>query len=158
MFPLSPTTWIYIAVGVLIAGLSVAVKVQTSRLDSCKSEFALFQAKVEVLGKEAEAKAKAKELSDKTAKEKADETAKKLLADNADLGRRLRNARASSSFVPAAAPGTHDTSRACFDRTKLESAIQQLDAGVQGLISQGDAWGLRLSTAQEWAKSVGSLP
>ncbi|HEY6018728.1 MAG TPA: hypothetical protein VIY48_02215, partial [Candidatus Paceibacterota bacterium] len=121
-----------------------------------KAELKACQAEVIAEGKAAEKVARAHEEHDKQAKEVADANAKKLLADNADLGKRLRNARSRSGFLPKPPADSPSPERACFDRTLLESALQRLDDGVQGLISEGDASKLKLSTAEEWAKSIGA--
>ena len=146
--------WGAIAAGVVILALSIGVKVQTSRLDSCKEASAAFQAQVAAEGAAAAKEAARVNLANQKAKEQADAKTKRLLADNAVLGKRLRDARARSGYVPAAAPGTRSPDVACFGRAELERAIGNLDAGLQGIAGQGDAFGLRLSTAAEWAASL----
>lgn len=154
-FMLPMMAWGAIAAGAVILALGVVAKVQTSRLDACKAEFGAFKAQVTAQGELAKKEAERVNLANQKAKEQADAKSKKLLADNADLGKRLRDARASSGYVPPAPAGSRSPDRACFSRTDIERAIQSLDAGIQGLISQGDAAQLRLSTAAEWAASVG---
>ena len=51
----------------------------------------------------------------------------------------------------------HPAGEVDFDRAELERAIGDLDAGLQGIVGQGDAFALKLSTAQEWAKAVGKV-
>ena len=147
-----------IAAAVVILGLGIGIKVQTSRLTSCKQEFATFQAQVKALGEVAAAKAKAQETADKLAKEKADHENQALRADNAALSKRLRDARARSSYVPAAAAGSSHPDAACFSRADLERAIQQLDGAVQSLIEQGDQARIDLNTAKSWAASIKPTP
>ena len=154
MFPLSPTAWLAVGGALLVVGLGAAVKIQTGRLDGCKADAAAFQATVRAEGLAAENAARIADLAHQKAKEQADATAKKLLADNAVLGKRLRDARASSGYVPPAAASARSPDTACFDRTELERAIGSLDAGVQSLVSQGDEARLKLSTAAEWAASL----
>ena len=141
----------------IILALVAAVSVQTSRLDAESARFSAFQAEVDALGREAASRAKKRDSDNLRAMEVADAKAKSLLADNAVLGKRLRDARAGGGYVPAPAPGapSTDPGRVCFDRSELESAIGRLDAGVQGLIGQGDAAKLRLSAGAEWARSIG---
>src|SRR3990167_9521811 len=97
--------WLYLAVGLLILGLGIAVKVQTARLDAEKAEFSAFRVQVEALGREAELRAKTAELADRKAKEKADEQNRKARGDIAILTKRLRDARAAGGYLPAAASG-----------------------------------------------------
>lgn len=147
--------WGAIAAGVVIVGLGAAVKFQSYRLETCKTAFETFKAQVVAQGELAAKAAKATEIANQKAKEQADAKTKRLLADNADLAKRLRDARANSNIVPPAAPGSSRPNRATFDRAKLERALQFLDAGVSDLIAEGDGYRLKLSTASEWAKSIG---
>jgi len=158
MFQLPLTAWIGIAGLVAVLGLGGWAKIQGNRLDACKAESAAFVAKVEMEGEAAKAAAKAKEKEDLQAKEKADATTKKLLADNAALGKRLRAQRADSSILPVstAPAGSPASTGIRFDRAKLESALQQLDVGISELVAEGDVARLKLATAAEWAKSLGS--
>lgn len=148
--------WGAIAAGAVIIALGVAVKVQSSRLESCKTAAEAFKAQVKAEGEAAAKEAARINLANQKAKEQADAKTKQLLADNAVLGKRLRDARASGGYVPPAPAGTRSPDRACFDRAELERAIGALDAGVQSLVGQGDEARLRLSTAAEWAASVGA--
>lgn len=141
-----------LAAGIALLGMGIALKVQSARLASCKQEFAGFQAQVKALGDVAEAKAKATELADKAKKEKIDRENIRLRSGNADLARSLRDARAGSGYVPAAAPGARNPATACFDRPELERAVQQLDAGVSGVVEKGDQARIDLDAAREWAK------
>jgi hypothetical protein len=145
----------------LFAGGGVAWKVQGWRLDAAKAElkttkaeYATFVRETERLGIEAQAKANKKAKADKEAKQEADhayETRINLLtADN----RRMRNARSNSNFVPAATAGTENPYLVCFDRTQLESAIRDLDLGVQGLVDRGDEAAVGLEVARKWAVKV----
>ena len=71
----------------------------------------------------------------------------KLRADN----KRLRSARASSSFVPATTTGASRPDLACFGRPELESALRTLDTEIQGLIEIGDEATVNLDMAKRWA-------
>jgi len=140
-----------LVLGIVAGVLALGVAVQTKRVESCKSEAAAFASLVEANGKAAEAKARAQEASDKAKKEKSDADYKRLATERNTLAKRLRDQRASSGILPAAPAGSASPSRACFDRTELERALQRLDAGVSGLVAEGDALGLRLKLAREWA-------
>ncbi len=148
------TSWAYIAAGALaiILGLGVATKVQTSRLHAVQAEYATFQAEVKAKGEEQERKTKETIAANQKAKESTDAQNIKLRAANTALSDSLRRARASSRFVPAAAPGSASPDRACFSRTELERAIRQLDAGLSGLIGEGDAARIDLDSARDWAQ------
>lgn len=155
MFPLSPSAWLAIATAILIAGLGIAVKVQTSRLDSVKAEYATFKAQVDVLGREAEKAAKARELADKQRKEIADRENVKTKSDLAGVYaayRSLRDSRSGSSILPAPGPGSAGVETASFDRAALDRALSGFDSGVTGLLEQGDKAIADLNTAKGWAK------
>ena len=141
----------------MMLGLGGYAKIQTSRLESCKQGFEAFKATVKAQGELAATAAKKANLDHQKAMEDANAKSTKLLADNASLGKRLRLARASSGYVPPAPANSPSPDRACFDRAELERAIGDLDAGLQGIVGQGDAFALKLSTAQEWAKAVGQV-
>ena len=115
------------------------------------SEYAEFRARVEKAGKEAEAKRIKKEAADKLAKEKADAESKRLMADNTALARKLRDARASSRFLPTPSALATSPSRACFDRAILERTLQRFDEGVSAVVAEGDAARVSLDAARVWA-------
>ena len=98
--------WGAIAAAVGILGLGVALKVQTTRLASCKQEFSAFKAQVKALGDVAAAKAKAE--NDRQVKLLKESEAKgaKLKSDLSIANKRLRDNRARRSRVPEAPPGS----------------------------------------------------
>ena len=53
-----PSLYIYLGLGLIVLSLGIALKVQTSRLESCKAEHKAFVSEVERLGKEAQVKVK----------------------------------------------------------------------------------------------------
>ena len=149
-----------LALGLFVGG-GVAWKVQGWRLGAVKAElkttkaeYGAFVGETKRLGIEAQAEADKKAKADKEAKQEADHAYETrinfLTADN----KRMRNARANSSFVPAAAPGADNPYLVCFDRTQLESAIRGLDLGVQGLVDRGDEAAVGLEVARKWAVKV----
>lgn len=146
--------WAAIAAGVVIAGLGIALKVQSSRLASCQSEYATFRAEVKALGEAAIRTAKQREADDKKRKEAADAENAKVRRDMAgvyDAYKRLRDQRASSGFVPAPAPGSSRPDRACFNRAELERTLGAIDAGGAGIAKEGDDARVDLDTAKRWA-------
>lgn len=147
--------WAAVAAGVVIAGLGIALKVQSARLESCQSEYATFKAEVKALGEAAIKAAKQREADDKKRKEAADAENAKVRRDMAgvyDAYKRLRDQRAASGFVPAAAPGAVRPDRACFNRAELERTLGVIDAGGAGIAKEGDDARVDLDTAKRWAK------
>jgi hypothetical protein len=156
-FLLSPLGRLAIAaiVGAAI-GFGGAWKIQGGRLASVKAEYAAFVAQAKAVGEAQEAKTKAEIASNQKAKEAADRENAKTKRDLSgvyDAYRKLRDARTNSGFVPAAAAGAVDPSRACFVRVGLDSAISDLDRGVTGLLEKGDAAIVDLNTAKTWAQA-----
>lgn len=123
-----------------------------ARFDALQAQYSAFVDKVRATGLEAKKAAEAKEKSDKERKEKSDAENTELRANNTALAKRLRDERARSRFVPAAAPGSTSPDRACFGRSELERALQRLDEAVSGLVAEGDAARIDLNTAKGWAK------
>jgi hypothetical protein len=90
-------------------------------------------------------------LADKQRKEASDASyTKALVLLSADANRML-NARSISDYVPAAPANSRSPETACFDRRQLEQALRRLDAGVSGLVGEGDETRLKLDTAIRWA-------
>lgn len=149
--------WGYAAIGaaVVIAGLGLALKVQTSRLDAVRAEYAGFVAQTKAIGEAAEKAARLKESEDRKRKESADADltrARRDLAGLADAYRSLREQRARSGFVPAAAPGAASPDRACFDRAELERTMERIDAVGAGIAQEGDQARIGLDAAKWWAR------
>ena len=145
-------SWLAAAAVMLMMG--IAIKVQSSRLESCKTEHAAFVAQVEANGKIAEAKAKEKIAADLANKQRTDNETTKLRAANATLARQLRDSRAASSFLPATGSPSGSPQSITFDRAKLERTIQQLDEGVSGLIARGDQAVIDLNLSLKWAQAI----
>ena len=147
--------WAAIAAAVVIAGLGIALKVQTSRLAAVKAEYAQFKGGVEALGKAAELAAKTKEAEDAVNKEKADAQNAKTKRDLAGLYAAygsLRDQRARGSLLPEAAAGAASPGRISFDRAGFDSALSGFDKGVTGLLEIGDQGIADLDTARRWAQ------
>lgn len=152
MLPLSPSLWLAVGAAVLIAGLSGAVYVQTSRLEAVRTEYATFKAEVKVLGEAAQKAADAQKASDKLKKEKADAYNKRELAGLADTVKRLHDERANSNLLPAPAPGSRSPEIAAFDRSQLERALSVFVEGAANLVTEGSQAVIDLNAAKEWAK------
>lgn len=149
---------LYAALGalVVIAGLSIALKVQSSRLDSVKHEYAAFQAQVKALGDVAEAKARAKEKADLEAKRRIDNENKSLRANLAAESKRLRDARASSSFLPSTGTATPSVT-VTANRAKLEAALRDFDTTVARIVDEGDSAIADLNAAKSWVKDQAAV-
>lgn len=146
---MTPPLWAITGVLAVVGG--VATYVQSERLGAVQAEYEAFKTQIEVLGREAERKNREKEAKDLSIKEKADNERKILLADNASLARRLRTQRSDSRFVPPASALATSPSRACFDRTLVESALQRFDDEVTAIVGQGDVARIGLDNAKRWA-------
>lgn len=147
----------YAAIGaaVVIAGLGIALKVQTSRLEAVKAEYAGFVAQVNAVGEAAEKAAKLKEAEDRKRKEDADAQltrSRRELAALGDAYRSLRDARSRSGFLSPAAPGAADPGRACLDRAELERTLERIDAVGAGIAQEGDQARIGLDSVKAWAR------
>ena len=133
------------------AGMGIALKVQSSRLASCKQEYADFKADVKAKGEAAIENARKIDQENAKRKEKSDAERKRMVIANADLARRLRDSASESSLPrPAADTGIPET--ACFRRADLDAAIQRFTTGIAGIVTQGDAAVTDLDNAKRWAE------
>lgn len=146
------TLWLAVGAAVAFIGVGVAVKVQSSRLEACKQEFAAFQAQVKAIGEAAEAEAKRKEAEDIAKKEKYDKQIKSLRAANAVLNRRVRDSASQSSLPAASGPAASPDGKACFRRGILDDAIRAFTAGTAAIATEGQSAVDDLTTAREWAQ------
>jgi hypothetical protein len=138
------------AYGLILGAAYVGGCVRGSQ--TANQELATYRANVEAEGRSAQAAADARRKLDEQRKAASDESySKALTVLGADI-ERLRKSRASGGYVPPSGPATPSPDLACFSRAELEQAIQRLDAGVSGIVAEGDTVRLRLSTAIEWAK------
>lgn len=145
-----PSLYIYLGIGLIVLILGALLKVQSSRLESCKAEHQAFVSKVETLGLEAKAKAKQQEALDKLKKEKADEDLRKLRIANSELSKRLRD-NAGSSFVPSTGSVTGKPEIACFNQSSIDSAIKRFAERAAGITEQGQSAVDDLNNAKRWA-------
>ena len=141
------------ALGLAFGG-SGAWWVQGLRLDALQAKYDRFVATTKAEGEAAKKLADAKAAEDKRNKESSDHEYETTIASlRADV-KRMRDDRARSRFVPAAPAGSRSVGIACFDRAELEQALRRLDAGVSGLVEQGDADAVGLNTARSWAGGI----
>lgn len=144
--------YLYAGVALLVALLGAAVTVQTSRLDTCKTEHAAFVVQVKAVGDAQNAATKLKDAENKTKMEKANsENLKTKSALTAALNG-LRNNHPSSSFVPSAPAGASRPELTCYDRPQFVGATGKLIEGIRGLADEGSAATVDLNTAKSWAQ------
>jgi len=117
-----------------------------------RDAYTKFVAQTEQIGKDQAEQVKLKEAADKLTKEKYDEQQKAMADELGVLSSQLYHSRSSRGYLPKASTGSRHPKTACFNRLQLEQAIQQLDAEVQGLITQGDSAILGLNISREWAQ------
>jgi len=145
------TGYVAAGMGLVILALSAAVWVQTARLDAAKAKYATFKAGVEALGRAAEVAAKKQTLADIAKKEKSDAENSKTIADLRAVNRRMRNASASRSFLPAPTAAAPSPATATVDRPKFERAMEYLDERGAGIAEKGDEARINLDSAIRWA-------
>ena len=138
----------------LEAALVAAILVQTARLDFLEDAFEEFRVEVEVAGRVQEEQTKTRIAEERAEKEKSDAENARATASLRATIRKLRDERASSSFVPPAASAPASPDRAAFDRAELERALRELDSGVQGLVDEGSQAVVDLDTAKGWAQGL----
>ena len=152
---LSQTTILWIALVAFLSGLATgggtAWTVQGYRLKAVQSEYNGFVSTTKAQGESAKKEAARQKAIDQSNKEQADHENQTTIASlRADI-KRLRDARSGGGFVPAATAGASRPDLACFDRSELESALRDLDRGVQGLVDEGSETTVNLDTAKKWA-------
>lgn len=154
----NPVLLLWLALAAFVAGLvsgaGSAWYVQGQRLAATQARFDGFVATVAAEGKAAEKLAKASAAEDKRIKESSDREYQTTIARLDSDVKRMRDARASSRFVPAAPASSRRTDLACFDRAELERTIRDFDAEIQGLVDQGSADAVGLNVARGWAASI----
>ena len=165
MIPFTPTMYGVIGAGVIILALGAAVKVQTTRLDSVKKEYAEFVAKVKALGEAQEVIAKAKDAENQKAKEHADEQNRKTKRDLAslyDAYGRLREQSSRRSDLPVAGANTASPGDITFDRAALDRGLATADgilqSGATKILRRGDEAIADLDTAKSWAATTPATP
>ena len=141
------------ALGLAFGG-SGAWWVQGQRLAATQARFDGFVGTVKAEGDAAKKLADATAAEDKRKKESSDHEYETRIASLTADVKRMRDDRARSRFVPAAPAGSRSPGLACFDRAELEQALRRLDAGISGLIDEGDADAVGLNVARSWAGGI----
>lgn len=144
--------WKLVAIGALIAILGAYGMTMRTQRDIARAEYSDYRRNVAVAAQAAAEQALQKTIEDEKKKEKADEENLRLRTALDATTRRLRDARAASSFVPAAASCPSRPESASFDRTLLERALRDLDSEVQGLVDEGSRAVIDLDSAKRWAQ------
>lgn len=148
----------YLLVALLItAGSSLAViQTKNNRIDALIKEQAAFIAAIDIATKDAEIKAQQKEKQYAEAKESADtkyqDTIARLKLDADSL--RIERDKARSTALSNIARRSKDPDRLCFDRTKLERAIEQFEQGVSGIAGQSDDRDAKLIFIRDWYNTL----
>ena len=134
---LSLLGWAAVGAFLLILGLSVALKVQSSRLEAVQAEYTVFKSEVKRLGEEAERKTKEQIARDIKEKERRDADYKSRIARLERDNKRLRD-NPPSSFLPPAAPGSASPDRAQIDRAEFDRAFLEFRTEILGITTEGD--------------------
>jgi len=151
-FLLSLLTNKFAIIGIAFALVIGFGAVQTHRFNAITAEYESFKVATKAAGIAAQQAADARIAADKERKEQSDAKYKTRIVALAANNERLRIERANRSELPASPPNTKcPDGLACFDRAILSGALQRLDAGVSGIIDEGDKVTLRLKLAVEWA-------
>jgi len=122
-----------------------------------KAQFQAFQTQVKGLGEQAQKAADARKLADQQAKESTDAQAAKSQADLDKLYaayRKLRNtksASAGSGGLSVASGGSQGAAKSCLDTAAVNRALSSFDAGITGLLEEGDGAIAGLNAARDWA-------
>jgi len=146
--------WGAIAAAVVIGGLLLALKVQSSRLEAVKQEYAAFQAQVKANGDAAAKEAKRIEAENKAKKDKIDNENIKLRADVAALNRKLRDKHPAGSGLPEAPANSSRPELACFDRAAFRGAYGALVTELRTIADQCSADAVDLNSARAWAADI----
>lgn len=154
----NPAALLWLLLTAFVAGLASgagpAWYVQGLRLDALQSKYDGFVSTTKAQGEAAKKEAEAKAKADRQLKESSDREYQTTIASlRADV-KRMRDDRARAGFVPAAPADSRSPGLACFDRAKLEQALQRFDDGISGLIAEGDAGAVGLNVARSWASGI----
>lgn len=147
---LSLTGYIMLGLGMIVLVLSIALKVQTSRLDSVKSEYAQFVATVKSAGDAAKVKAEAENKLNLERKVKSDEELRNLRIANDNLNKRVRE-RSAGSVLPQTETAAGEPSLACFDRGILDQSLRAFTGGTAEIAISGQQATEELNNAKRWA-------
>ena len=166
--------WKLVGIGLLIAALGV----QAYRLQDLREEYDYFRLEVEAAGREAKAKAEAIDAHNDLVKEEMEHDIHQQREERAreraarsdrfaalyDRHMGLLNADPGGGRVSEAAGSpaqpVHDSSRICFDRTKLVSGLRDslgaFDAELEPLLKRGEDGLDSALHWNRWARLVGA--
>jgi len=119
--------------------------------NAIKTEYAEYRTHVAQAAQAAAEQSLKKTIADEKRREESDVENLRLRTALDATTRKLRDARANSNFVPAAASCPERPSSAAFDRALLERALRDFDSEVQGLVDEGSRAVIDLDTAKRWA-------
>lgn len=154
--PNSITPWLVVALVLSISTSAVLFKVKNNHIDALIKEHSAYVAAVDLATKDAEIKAQQKEKQYAEAKENTDtkyqDTIAKLKSDADSL--RIERDKARSTALSNIARRSKDPDRLCFNRAKLERAIEQFEQGVSGIAGQSDDRDAKLIFIRDWYNTV----
>jgi len=146
--------WGAIAAGAVMVAMGVGLKIQTSRLETCQTEFRTFKLETKRIGEAAQKDADAKEARAIKDKEIADARHKNTIARlNRDL-KRLRDDNASRRFVSAATPDSRSPQIACYGRERLNAEVRGFVEEATDVLAELGTAAVELNTAKEWAAKI----
>ena len=137
-----------------VVGTYLGYTYQKAKTDLVKAQFSGFVEQTKIIGKQAQKNAIEKEKSDQAIKEKVDVENIRISSAIRVDARQLRDARSRGNFVPIKPTGSGSPETACFNRAKLEQAIQRLDDRISGIIERCDDAVVGLDTAKRWSSSL----
>ena len=146
------SNWRLVAFAATIAVLSATAGFYKWQANRWEAKYETFVVETRAAGIAAEVQAKETKARDEKAKEVADAKREKSIAVLRADNQRLRDERAGSVYVPAAAPGARDPETACFTRADLERALSGFVEGAAALVGEGDEARLDLDNARAWAQ------
>jgi hypothetical protein len=154
------TITLYAAIGaaVVIFGLSVALRVQTHRLEAVSQEYERFKGVTEALGNIYKAKAATTKAAYEANTKRTNDAHKKSTATlNADIDGLRKQLNSGSGGVSSVPVNPQRPELACFDRQELDTAIRRYQSGILEIAGKGAQATLDLDSAKEWAKAQSSV-
>jgi len=143
-----------IAAGAVILALSLAVWVQTGRVEAWKGKHDNLVTQTKIIGDKRNADTKIEnERLTKKAKE-ANEQTTILRAKFADASNRLRDNSTRRSYVPSVTTSTSRPDLSCYDRAELDRAIRDFTGNTGELVIEGESKSIDLDVAKTWAQGV----
>ena len=136
----------------IVAGvLALAAAGYIAHCEHVKADREKFIASLRAQAEEQENEIKRKENEYRKAKEAADNEAKRKLDDLAHTVKRLRDERARASSVPAALANASRPDLICFARDEFARAVDNFEAGVEGIAAKGAEAAIGLESARSWS-------